>query len=61
VAARIGGAQIDPEGLATLSRQFKRVERRAGRWLQHIGLVGLDPRAGSVSLPVSRRLIASRF
>jgi hypothetical protein len=37
--ARIGGAQIDPEGLATLSRQFNRVERRAGRWLQHIGLV----------------------
>ena len=39
--ARIGGAQIDPESLATLSRQFNRVERRAGRWLQHIGLVGV--------------------
>jgi len=37
----MGGAQIDPESLATLSRQFNRVERRAGRWLQHIGLVGV--------------------
>ena len=39
--ARIGGAQIDLESLATRSRQFNRVERRAGRWLQHIGLVGV--------------------
>ena len=51
--AGIGGAQIDPEGLAALRRQFERVERRAGRRLLHIGLVGV-PLQLAVAEPADR-------
>ncbi len=55
--AGIGGAQIDPGGVAALGRQFERVEHRAGRRMLHVGLVGM-PRDLAVAEAAYRARLA---